>query len=502
MYPITKKGRPFVILRLYGIIKLLLAAFLAQLALSEALLADPVYHPSGPRLTFGGMTHRELSVSDMGNPAHPAIDPLADSDGGRYALGFSVGVGVEYDANDNLWENLDDAASDDALAPGGDNGDDESGESGPTIPDITNPDLIALIEEVEKKAKPLAVAIAASVTGLNAKAFTSANLPVLISNDALGGSWTFNANTSITTNIKGLSEPIEFDSTVALQELERAYRVSTLKTGLATEPETFDLTGGLAITINPDGSTEFSFSNNSGTITRAAHITELGVGYSRKIWSRKDNDIYIGIKPKFYRVGLSDKYIFLDNIDDAESIFNALDKESFDYTEKLSLDIGAIWTGKQYQFGVTLTNINEPDFQYPGFDVNFIDNPEIVDLIIENRTYTMERQLKLEGGYISKSGAWGINAGIDLNAVPDPMFDDYQWISLGAGFASDNWWLPGARIGVRTNLAGSEFTYLTAGVTVFNIINLDLATTTETITVDGDKVPQGLIVNLGFQYRF
>lgn len=498
----TKNDRSVLNLKVYRISKFLFTAFLAQLALNEALLADPVYHPSGPRLTFGGMTHRELSVSDMGNPAHAAIDPLAGSDGGRYALGLSIGVGVEYDANDRLWERLNDTGEDDALAPGGGDGDDESGESGPTIPDITDPDLIALIEEIEKKATPLAAAIAASITGLNAKVFTSADIPVLISNDTLGGSWTFNANTSVTTNIKGLNEPIEFDSAVALQEIERAYRRSNLRTGLAREPETFDLSGGLAVTVNPDGSTEFSFSNNSGTITRAAHITELGVGYSRKIWTREDNDLYIGIKPKFYRVGLSDDFIFLDNIENAESIFEALDKESFDYTEKLALDIGAIWTGKQYQLGVTLTNINEPDFQYPGFDVDDIDNPEIVDLILENRTYTMERQLKLEGGYISKSGAWGINAGIDLNAVPDPMFDDYQWISLGAGFASDNWWLPGARIGVRKNLAGSEFTYLTAGVTVFNIINLDLATTTETIIVDGDKVPQGLIVNLGFQYRF
>ena len=431
---VTKNDRPVLNLKVYRISKFLFTVFLAQLALNEVLLADPVYHPSGPRLTFGGMTHRALSVSDMGNPAHAAIDPLEDSDGGRYALGLSIGVGIEYDANDRLWERLDETGEDDALAPGGGDGDDESGESGPTIPDITNPDLIALIEEIEKKAAPLAVAVAASVTGLNAKAFTSADIPVLISNDALGGSWTFNVNSSVTTNITGLNEPLEFDSAVALQELERAYRLSNLKTGLAREPETFDLSGGLAVTINPDGSTEFSFSNNSGTITRAAHITELGVGYSRKIWTQKNNDLYIGIKPKFYRVGLSDEYLFLANIENAKSIFDALDKESFDYTEKLSLDIGAIWTGKQYQLGLTLTNINEPDFQYPGFDLGDIDNPEIVDLILRDRTYTMERQLKLEGGYISKSGAWGINAGIDLNAVPDPMFDDYQWISLGAGF--------------------------------------------------------------------
>ena len=84
----TKNDRPVLNLKVYRISKFLFTAFLAQLALNEALLADPVYHPSGPRLTFGGMTHRALSVSDMGNPAHAAIDPLAGSGGGALCLGL------------------------------------------------------------------------------------------------------------------------------------------------------------------------------------------------------------------------------------------------------------------------------------------------------------------------------------------------------------------------------------------------------------------------------
>ena len=82
------------------------------------------------------------------------------------------------------------------------------------------------------------------------------------------------------------------------------------------------------------------------------------------------------------------------------------------------------------------------------------------------------------------------------------MLDNYQWVSVGAGFASDNWWLPGARIGARKNMVGTKLTYVTAGITVFNIVNLDLATTTETIKVDGDTVPRGLILNIGSQVLF
>ncbi|NOQ87427.1 MAG: hypothetical protein GQ550_00745 [Gammaproteobacteria bacterium] len=43
---------------------------------------------------------------------------------------------------------------------------------------------------------------------------------------------------------------------------------------------------------------------------------------------------------------------------------------------------------------------------------------------------------------------------------------------------------------------------VTAGITVFNIVNLDLAATTETITVNDKTVPRGLISNIGVQVLF
>ncbi|MBN4063451.1 conjugal transfer protein TraF [Cardiobacterium sp. AH-315-I02] len=480
---------------------LLISSLVINGVLADTLLAEPIYHPAGPKLTFGGMTHRQMTVSDMGNPAHPAIDPTPEESTGRYGVGLSIGLGIEYDGHDRLFELLNKAGSDDGLAPG-DGPDDGGGESGPNFPDITDPDLIALIDEIKTKAVSLGALVGVAVSGLNAKAFTSADIPILISNDVLGGSWAFGANISLTTNLKGLSDPIEFDADAALVELEKAYQASKLPSG-GTEAETFQITKGLSVTVDPiTGKTTFRFENNSGTITRAAQVSEISIGYSRKVWQKESNAVYIGIKPKYYNVGLSNAFIFLDNIEDAKSIFEALDKDSFSYTEKLSMDLGAIWTGKQYQLGATLTNINEPDFKFPGVDLSNISNPNIVDAILRAQTYTMERQLKLEGGYISKSGAWGLNVGIDANAVPDPMFDDYQWVSLGAGFASDNWWLPGARVGIRKNMAGTKLTYITAGITVFNVVNLDLATTTQTIKVDGKTIPQGLVLNIGAQVLF
>jgi hypothetical protein len=468
---------------------------------SSTPFAEPIYHPSGPKLTFGGMTHRQMTVSDMGNPAYPAGIPYPEGDSGIYGVGLSIGLGIEYDGNDNLFKLLDSAADSGASVPGG--GDGNSGEDGDSIIPILPPgteltpeqqqQLNALVDEVAAAA----VVIGLAVTGIEAKAFVSADIPVLISSDSLGA-WTFGANTSITTNISGINDPINFDADIASSNLKTAFEATPPTSG----SETYDLSGGASVTINPDGTTKFRIDNNSGVVTKAAQITEISIGYSRKVWQNEDNKAYIGVKPKLLDVGLSNTAIPISNIENAKDIFEALDNEDFKFEQDVSMDIGAIWSGKQYQLGATLTNINEPEFNYPEHDVSGFTNATIIKAIRDSERYVMERQLKLDAGYITSNGAWGFNFGYDVNAVPDPMGDDYQWLSIGAGFASDNWWLPGARLGLRKNMAGTELTYVTAGVTVFNIVNLDIASTTDTIDINGSTVPKGLIANIGVQVLF
>ncbi|MFV2005556.1 MAG: conjugal transfer protein TraF [Gammaproteobacteria bacterium] len=481
---------------------LLVSSLIINGMLTNTLLAEPIYHPSGPKLTFGGMTHRQMTVSDMGNPAYAATAPIPEGDNGLYGAGLSIGLGIEYDGNDNLFRLLEKTSEGGSTVPGGDDGGGDSGEDGGidipiTLPPL-DPELQAKLDDLIERVAFGAGVVVASITGLNAKAFVSVDAPVLISNEALGGAWTFGANVSVTTNLRGLSDPIDFDVDLAKQALKDAYAANAP----STLPVTYDLSGGTSVTVNPDGTTRFRFDNNSGVITKAAQITEISIGYSRKVWQQADNKLYVGVKPKYYDVGLSNTAVPIANIQNARDIFKALDKSSFKYEQDFGIDIGAIWSGKQYQVGATLTNLNEPDFQYPASDVSGFTDPGIIQLIRNRERYVMEKQMKLDGGYITSNGAWGINLGLDVNAVPDPMGDDYQWASVGAGFASDSWWLPGARVGLRKNLAGTKLTYVTAGITVFNILNLDLAATTDTIRVNGKTIPRGLIANLGVQVLF
>jgi len=341
---------------------LLVSSLVISGMLANHALAEPIYHPSGPQLTFGGMSHRTMTVSDTGNPAQPATMPYPEGDSGLYGGGFSIGLGIEYSGNDNLFKLLDKIGESDSTVPGDDGsggGDPGSGEDGDTDIPIALPPLDpavqAQLEALVEEVAAAAILIGLSVTGINAKVFTSADVPLLISNDALGGAWTFGANISLTTDLKGINDPINFDSDVATTNLKAAYENDPP----ATDPVTYDLSGGASVTVFPDGSTKFRFDNNSGVVTKAAQITEISIGYSRKVWQREDQKIHVGIRPKYFNAGLSNKAVPIADIEDARTIFDALDKSNFKYEQDFGVDVGVSWSAKQYQVGATLTNLND-----------------------------------------------------------------------------------------------------------------------------------------------
>lgn len=96
----------------------------------------------------------------------------------------------------------------------------------------------------------------------------------------------------------------------------------------------------------------------------------------------------------------------------------------------------------------------------------------------------MERQWKLEAGVFTKQREWSLYTEIDANPVSDPMGDNYQWLTLTAGYAADSWWLSSARIGMSRNLAGTGFRYINAGVTVMKYLNIDAATSPPNVQQD------------------
>ena len=82
------------------------------------------------------------------------------------------------------------------------------------------------------------------------------------------------------------------------------------------------------------------------------------------------------------------------------------------------------------------------------------------------------------------------------------MGDDYQWASISGGYATKNWWIPGARVGLHSNLAGSELTYLSAGVTLFKYVDFDISSTLDTVEIDDKNLPRGLNFSIGVAASF
>ena len=91
---------------------------------------------------------------------------------------------------------------------------------------------------------------------------------------------------------------------------------------------------------------------------------------------------------------------------------------------------------------------------------------------------------------------------LDANPVEDPMRDRYQWLTVTGGYAADSWWLPSARVGFSRNLAGTKLAYVNAGITVMKFINIDVATTIDTVTLDGDKMIRGANIRIGVQFDY
>jgi hypothetical protein len=111
----------------------------------------------------------------------------------------------------------------------------------------------------------------------------------------------------------------------------------------------------------------------------------------------------------------------------------------------------------------------------------------------------MERQLKLEASLYSSDRRWSGHLGVDANSATDPLGNDYQWLTVSAGYETRNQWIPGLRLGYRQNLAGTEKTYASLGMTVFKYINLDISSALDVTRIDGKKLPEGLMASIGFQ---
>ena len=439
--------------------------------------ATPIYHPAGPNLTYGAVSNNQSIISNVTNPAAGAAVFTKEDSQYRFGILSSIGFGYEFGQVDNLYKEIDAAqATLQSAQP------------------VSYATVCAGITDVTLCAN----AIAAS---LNTTAFAPVNnvlnrfqsdgyvsgfisghvplMPLVISHKGLGGSFVLDANFSAIANMTFLSDP------VALQGSDVLAAVQAYITGGGAGP--------FSITL-PDNSTD------STLLVKAAAVAELALGYSRPVFNSDAGELMAGLRAKYYKVGLTRAAQRLLATNGAQNTFDA--GKDYVYSSGFGVDLGALWISKNYRVGGWVDNINKPSFKFNDVDVTGYTDATVIAELSKSATYEMDSQLHLEGALYTESQNWVINVGLDGNAIKDPVGSEYQWGTLSAGYATDSWWIPGFRVGYRSNMAGTKLSYLTGGLTLFKSVTLDLAYGLDSVVIDGNKAPRSAMANLGLELSF
>jgi len=90
----------------------------------------------------------------------------------------------------------------------------------------------------------------------------------------------------------------------------------------------------------------------------------------------------------------------------------------------VGIDLGAVWVSNYYQVGLTLANINEPEFDGAPLDSSAIPSSSNVSTTDK---YVMEMQSTVDAAVSTKGKQVTLGMSYDTNAVKDAVGDEYQW---------------------------------------------------------------------------
>ena len=476
--------------------------------------ATPVYQPPGHNLTYGSSSNNQSIMSSVANPAAAAA--ILSKDGGQFRFGLiEIGAGYEVGNLNDLSTKVDNSKSTitNPISPA-----DAITLANKYLTDCptltcTPAQLIAFSNDVATTINNNAavatlnnVLLPALQKDGNASVYGDAYVPFtpfVVSSKGLGGSIVLNANVSAIVNASFIADPFFISPTTA--------------TAIANAFTTAASTQG---TTNPTYTLP-TIPNDSTVLLKGAVVEEIGLGYSRAVLRReapepgeneptpgamsasqlKAGELTAGVRLKYYQVKLADK---AQSLTQSQSGTKGTLKTKLVYASSsgFGLDVGTLWTSKRYRAGAWINNINSPSFKYNPIDTTSYKNQTVIAQLGTGMTYTMKPQLQLEGAVFSESQNWVVNAGLDANAVQDPVGRDFQWMTLSAAYATNRWWVPGARVGYRSNLAGSKLSYITGGLTWFGV-SLDIAKSLDSVHDNkGKSIPRSAMINLGFQMTF
>ena len=433
---------------------------LALLGTCYSLAAAPVFIPAGENLTYGENGNTQSLSAYTNNPAVGATSLSTTS--WNFGMGVpisSVGIGVEVGPVDSMAQEIDALSA--KLQ--------EFETKDPTIADVN-----------EIKARFDGFLLEAGKSG-----YFGVNVglqvpffPIVWSSaDTLGGSIVIDSSIGVQAKLSILDSPIEY---------------------------------------NPLAEGTSQLQTNSAAYIKLGAVTETSLGYSRPLFEYGEGQLYAGFRAKYYMVGLTKTLVGISQMDGAEQAINDKVKEvqdDFQPETAVGLDFGLMWVDSNYRLGATFKNVNSPSFDYDPVGVNCEtktgaaqDSCNIAksyaNEIDTQETYVMDAQVSVEAALYNDSRNLVLNFAADTSPVHDPVANQLQWMTVSAAYATNNWIIPGVRVGYRKNLAGSQLSAATVGFTLFKTLHLDAAYGLETIDVDGQPQPRMVQLNLGLDLLF
>lgn len=480
--------------------KCLLAVCLSLLS-SVGWASMYLYQPIGSSIVLGGYGNRHALSTASGNPASSYL--MANLEGFRVGFLGPLGMSVEGGGVNGVNDKVDDLVDilendfvstlDNFVTATAQVGQDEidNGGSAQDAEDAMNAYIVAnvdtTVDSLETSLDTASDSVADIADPIYAKFATTLQAPFtpIIYKTRRRNVFTLEASASIV----GRASILASDMTLSgLDDVRTATDYADLETKV-------DNLGDIE-------------TDTAAYIKRASDY-RFSIGYSTMHSRTPSEAILIGGRLNFHRLALGQKLTVLTEEDDPSVSYGDFFISRDTVSTGISLDLGALLVRRNFQLGMTLSNVNEPTFKYEeigncvgltGADltncnaaVNFASNGDI-DL---KERYKMEAQMTIDAAFKTKDQHLSLGGSYDVNPISDPLGDEYQWSVVSLSYFSDYLLIPGIRAGIRQNLVGNELTYYTAGVTLSRRLDLDLAYAPE-----NDSGNSGFFFSLGYSFVF
>lgn len=454
-----------------------------------AVASMNVYQPIGSSIVLGNYGNRHALSTASGNPASSYL--MANLQGFRVSFLGPVGIAVEGGGVNSINDKVDEleAIFDEDFTSSIDIDQIKTDAANSSDPDAyVVAEIDKLLADINSSLDSADTVISDISRTTYAKFATTVQAPFLpiIYKTRRRGVFTLDASASLVGRADILADNLVL---TGVDDLETVTSASDLDT------------------VNID---DADVESDTSVYMKRASDYHFSVGYSEMVSRSETSALIVGGRLNFHRLALDQKLTVLTEDEDSSVSYSDFFLSRDAVSSGVSLDLGLILAARNFQLGASIANVNEPEFDYKGLvsDCTGLIGADKTSceaalrfagkgVFSLNETYKMEAQMTVDAAIKSKDQHFSLAGSYDVNAIADPLGDEYQWATVSLSYFSDSWVLPGMRVGYRKNLVGSELNYYTAGLTFYRRLDVDVAYAPE--NEDGNS---GAFVSVGYSFVF